>query len=147
MSTLTLQPPKPRVSKPWVKLIYWLIILFAVAGSALVSDLAYPYLQTGIRNYDAFLSWQWAHEPHLVAMFLQWHLALWCVVTSYYFTGWLIHRAVRKLKGRSWLIPGQDKRRHFLPNLLPFLRGSCIYFGLVWAFVILQYPLQFMMTH
>ncbi|MDX1810579.1 MAG: hypothetical protein R3240_01410 [Gammaproteobacteria bacterium] len=119
-------------------------ILLGIGLLAYTAYQLYPTLLTGVLGYRAYFTPAWAHDSEVVHILLTTGIALWIVYSSLYLSIWLIHRSMRKLKGKPWRIRFKDERLHFLPNMRAYLKISCIYLAVLWLFVIAQYPLQFL---
>ncbi len=102
-----------------------------------------PDIQTGYAHWPEYLNLKWAHQESLIQMLIKFALMVWLSVSGLFFGGWLLHRSIRKLRGKNWSIVGHQDKKRFFPPVLLYLKFSCYFLVLVFLFVILQYPLQF----
>ncbi|HFE37438.1 MAG TPA: hypothetical protein ENK06_03325 [Gammaproteobacteria bacterium] len=135
-------------TRPRAKTLWFLFLL--LVALLLISESLYwsiPVIQAGVKHWAAYLNWNWAHQATLIQILLNFVLALWLSVTVLYFGGWLARRSFRKLQGKPWSLERNGiQGKKFFPPVLLYLKISCLFLVLIIAFVILQYPLQFMMN-
>lgn len=127
-----------------VKWILWLLLAAFVGSLFFAGNYLYPFVYQGATRYHEYLNFNWAHQADLVLYLLQFGLALWALMSAFYFCGWFIHRLLRKARGKSWVLMGSDNRKRYLPALSKYLKISVVYLSALWLFVVAQYPLQFM---
>lgn len=127
--------------------LLWVALLSGIFAIGYTAYALYPYIFNGIASFEQYLNFTWAHEAQQVEVFLQLSVAVWAISTVLYFDGWLIHRSFRKLKGKAWRIVSDDNRKHFFPKIMPYMKWSCLFLAVVWLFVIVQYPLQYMILN
>lgn len=122
-----------------------MLLLFSALGLlAWTTYLLYPIIAAGMMSFRVFLDPVWAHNPISVELLLQFSLAVWLLFSTLYFSLWMIRRSIRKLQGKTWRLTFKDETLHFFPNILLYLKISCVFLALVWLFVVAQYPLQFL---
>lgn len=131
------------------KPVFIVIGLIALAIIAQAIVLSLPFIQVGLQRWQEYLDLQWAHQENLIQVLINFSLMLWLSSSAFYFGGWLLHRSIRKLMGKSWSLETHNaKRKKFFPPILPYLKLSCLYLMVVLIFVMFQYPLQFILyTH
>ena len=136
---------KSHKHSPAAGLAYYGLILISLAS--LLSGLwwAYPKINNGFRELPDIINLHWAHDALLLQTFLAMMGMLWFVVTLFFWCGWLIRRSWRKLHGKHWRIHknGLGRFAELFPPVLIYLRASCYYLATVLLYVILQYPIQF----
>lgn len=129
--------------------VYYLLVLAALIVMTAGLWWAYSPINRGIGQLPAFVSLNWAHEPALLEVLLRMLGMIWLALSCLFWGGWLLRRSVRKIKGQQWRIDRHTSNKisciaGFFPPVLPYLKISCYYLMLVLLFVILQYPLQFL---
>ncbi|MDH3325536.1 MAG: hypothetical protein OEM38_02320 [Gammaproteobacteria bacterium] len=107
--------------------------------------LGHPFVINGIRQMPDYVNLSWAHDSSLIETLLSMLGVVWLVGSLLFWGGWLLRRSYRKIKGLHWRIRvgGKGGVAHFFPPVLSYLKLSCYYLIIVLLFVILQYPLQF----
>ncbi|MDH5258173.1 MAG: hypothetical protein OEX07_09190 [Gammaproteobacteria bacterium] len=127
--------------------------LFASLGACLIfvgTWWAYPEIITGLQALPHYANLSWAHNAVLVEKLLAMSGMIWLLASCFFWGGWLINRSYRKIRGREWRIHIDEKGRiaALFPPVLRYLQLSCYYLGVILIFVVLQYPLQFILfTH
>ncbi len=136
---------KSHKHSPAARLVYYGLILISLASLLVGLWWAYPKIDHGFRGLPDFVNLHWAHDALLLQTFLAMMGMLWFVVTLFFWCGWLIRRSWRKLHGKHWRIhkKGLSRFAELFPPVLIYLRASCYYLAIVLLYVILQYPIQF----
>ena len=125
-------------------ILYVLLILAAMWLIVAVAMQSLPEILQIAQTLPAYVNLSWAHNQQLIEQLILSTGMIWFLASAVYFGLWLLHRSIRKLKGKTWLIIVKNrKRKRFFPALLPYLKFSCGYFSLVFLYLVLQYPLQF----
>ena len=127
--------------------VYYLLVLLGFGLIAVGVWIANPSIINGFNRLPDFMSLTWAHDSVLLKSFLELMGMSWLVVSAFFWGGWVIRRAYRKIRGLCWRIKteGMSKIAPLFPPVLNYLKFSCYYLIVVLLFVILQYPLQFML--
>lgn len=120
------------------------VLLIAIFGSVWTGYYVYPDIIAAALGYQSYFRPDWAHQSQTLEELLRFCLAIWLLLSVVFFSFWLMRRSIRTLQGKSWRVYLSDKRKHFFPNILAYLKLSCFFLALVWFFVIAQYPLQFL---
>lgn len=123
--------------------------ILSIIGLALIAGglwWAYPPITAGIQQLPNYVNLNWAHKPTLIESLLSMLGMIWLAVSASFWGGWLLKRSFRKIKGQKWRIhvDGKGKIAEFFPPVLRYLKFSCYYLIFVLLFVILQYPVQFL---
>lgn len=125
-------------------ILYVLLILAAMWLIVAVAIRSVPEITQIAKTLPAYANLSWAHNQQLIEQLILSAGMIWFLASAVYFGLWVLSRSIRKLKGKTWLITVENrKRRRFFPALLPYLKLSCVYFSLVFLYLVLQYPLQF----
>jgi len=128
------------------KSLFVIIGLLGFAAIILVVLLSIPSIQLGFQSWSEYMDLTWAHQENLIQVLINFSLMMWLFVSTFFFGGWMLNRSIRKFRGKSWSIATDNpKRKKFFPPILPYLKLSCLFLLVVLLFVILQYPLQFIM--
>lgn len=133
-----------EVSRPvWRMLPFLGLLLLALFLIIKTIHFSIPDIQAGYAHWPEYLNLEWAHQESLIQVLINFTLMVWLSYSGLFFGGWLLHRSIRKLRGKRWsIVVGQDKKR-FFPPVLRYLKFSCYFLVLIFLFVIIQYPLQF----
>lgn len=129
-------------------LLYVLLILATMWLIVAVGMQAVPEVVVMAKSITAYGNFTWARNQELIEQLIVSTGMIWLLTSVIFFGMWLLHRSYRKLKGKTWLTSIENqKRKRFFPALLSYLKLSCAYFLIIFLFLVLQYPLQFIIFY
>jgi len=123
-----------------------LLIVIFLASIAIIVEGVYvslPSIKAGFLHWASYFNLQWAHQESLIQVLVNFSLMSWLCFSALFFGGWLLRRSTRKLRGKDWALASEGKRKKFFPPVLLYLRISCYFLFFIFLFVVLQYPIQF----
>jgi len=126
------------------KIFFGFVMLAAILLICASAMLAVPHFIYGVENVHAYKNMTWAHDQLLISQFIQVMMMIWLMLSALFWGGWMLNRAMRKLKGNSWRIQTINSRLRFFPPVNLYLKVSCIYLLIIFLFTVFQYPLQYM---
>jgi len=128
------------------KLLFFSVVLLSLALIAEALFLSLPSFRVGMQSWPEYLNMTWAHQENLIRDLVDFALKVWLSASALFFGGWLLNRSVRKLRDKSWRLKAANtKRGKFFPPIMLYLKLSCSYLVVIFMFIVLQYPLQFML--